>query len=354
MIIQKIQLIGFSWIFVYAANFIIYLLNVYMKNKVNLHCFPIIGIVAEGIREGKFMIKKRQQNVFVIALMVFIFLMIFLTKFDLKISQLAINYNSILATIGQTVGEFPIYFILIVSGEIAMAYALRQSNSLFRNFLFLSGFGLSLWQLKQYVNEVSSYFAVALNNLQHGLPIGKASELNDASNSTGNTQNIIVWIIAYGILSLIIQWLLHRQTDQQLKRLMLIGVFASLAVWFSLETNLSLKSFWGRFRPYEIGENTNGFTNWYQINGVNGHKSFPSGHTMAATLAIVFSWFFQGKVRKTLWISGIIYGVLIGLSRLIIGAHFLSDITFSFFITSAIIYTLGELLNHYLKYQPHS
>lgn len=110
---------------------------------------------------------------------------------------------------------------------------------------------------------------------------------------------------------------------------MKIAILASLTVWFALEVNLTLKDLWGRYRPYELTSGNHEFTNWLTINGVNGHKSFPSGHTMAATLCIVFMVRFNNK-RKSFFIGGIVYGVVIAISRVIVGAHFFSDVTFSF------------------------
>ena len=63
---------------------------------------------------------------------------------------------------------------------------------------------------------------------------------------------------------------------------------------------------------------------------------------MAGTLCIVFSWF-TTKKQHTLWLIGVGNGALLGLSRVIIGAHFLSDVVFSYFLTATISYVLREL-----------
>ena len=168
---------------------------------------------------------------------------------------------------------------------------------------------------------------------------------NSDSAMGGFSESVIitVWILFFAAFTLLAQWWLKNKTQGQLTRYMQIAVLVSFTVWFALEVNLTLKELWGHYRPYELTAGNHEFTNWLTINGVNGHKLFPSGHTMAATLCIVFSWFVSKVKRKGFFIGGIIYGVLIGLSRVIVGAHFFSDVTFSFFLTALIIFVMNGL-----------
>lgn len=263
-------------------------------------------------------------------------------KFDLAISQTVIDYNSWFGTLFQTVGEFPVYLLFVLVGEIVMAYAIRQTTDLSsKASLFLGGLGLAAWQTKQYTNELLSYFAAILNNLAKGQAIGLA---NSDTTSKGFSPSVmwITWLIALLLLTCGIQFWLKTKSDLELKHYVRLALVAALTVWFALEVNLTLKDLWGRVRPYELSS-TEKFTSWLQINGVTGHKSFPSGHTMAGTLAIVFSWFVSAKRRKYFFTGGVIYGILTGLSRVRIGAHFFSDVVFSFFLTAWIIYLLREL-----------
>lgn len=166
---------------------------------------------------------------------------------------------------------------------------------------------------------------------------------DSATGGYASSTIMIVWLLFFIIFTLLVQWWLKNKTTKQLTRYMKIAVLASLTVWFALEVNLTLKELWGRYRPYELTAGNHEFTNWLTINGVNGHKSFPSRHTMAATLCIVFLWFVSKVKRKGFFIGGIVYGVLIGLSRVIVGAHFFSDVTFSFFLTALIIFVMNGL-----------
>ena len=65
---------------------------------------------------------------------------------------------------------------------------------------------------------------------------------------------------------------------------------------------------------------------------------------MAGISCVIFSWFAtKQRTREILWVFGVVWGILVGISRIVIGAHFLSDVTFSFFLTAAIIYIIRAL-----------
>lgn len=287
---------------------------------------------------------KTQKRLFIVAIVSAVSILTFAYFEDLKVSQHVINYHSWFGTFFQTFGEFPVYLVLAFVGQIAMNYALRfTSNYLFSSTLFLGGITLTAWQIKRYTNEFLGYIASIQHNIDKHQAIGIANS-DGAKISFSSSVNWITWAIFLIIFIIICQLWLKGKTDLQIKRLMIIAVFAALTVWCALKVNETLKELWGRVRPYELSK-TNHFTNWLTINGPNGHKSFPSGHTMAATLAIVFTWFIENKKKRQFWFGiSVIYGILVAVSRVIIGAHFLSDVTFSFFITIFIIYIFRELL----------
>nr|WP_040535863.1 phosphatase PAP2 family protein [Schleiferilactobacillus shenzhenensis] len=290
--------------------------------------------------------ESTKRRWFLISAMAFIVLMALATAVDLPLSNAVIDYGSWFGTFFQTFGEFPLYFVYIISGEIAMAYAWRrQDKPLFAGSLGLGGFVLTAWQTKQYVNETGSYFAAVQNNLKIGQPIGKANS-DSAAVTLSVAANITVWLILLVLVTISVQLWLSKKSDDQVARLLVIAVFATAAAWFAAEANATLKQDWGRVRPYELNKSQSDFTSWLHPNGNNGHKSFPSGHTMAATLAIVLSWFATGKARQRWFVFGIVWGALVALSRIRIGAHFFSDVTFSFFLTALIIYIFAELMTY--------
>lgn len=284
-----------------------------------------------------------KRQLFLVSAVVFVILMAIATFGDLAISNTLIDYNNIFGTTFQTFGEFPIALVFIISGQIVMHYAVRSlDNKLFAIPAFLGGLGLSLWQLRQYLKEAVSYSVSWATNLAEHKPIGLANS-DAATKGLSAVTMFILWVVVYLVITAWLQFWLRTKTNEQIEQLLLVAIFASLAVWFALQVNGALKEYWGRVRPYELNKAQSDFTSWLHPNGANGHKSFPSGHTMAGTTFIVLSWFIGEAKRKYVWTIGIAYGAIMGLSRVIVGAHFTSDVVFSFFLTALIYFVMREL-----------
>ena len=99
--------------------------------------------------------------------------------------------------------------------------------------------------------------------------------------------------------------------------------------------NLILKDLWGRARPNDILElgGSYVFTPWYQIsNECNNNCSFVSGDASVGFALIVF--YFLTKKEIYIWVS-LIFGLSLGLIRILEGGHFLSDIIMAFLIVSS-------------------
>lgn len=115
-----------------------------------------------------------------------------------------------------------------------------------------------------------------------------------------------------------------------------------------------LKIIWARPRMRSI-TSVEQFKHWYEINGpMNSEefKSFPSGHTANAFAMLAYTLFIP-KDRKVLMrnftMFAILWGVCTALSRVILGAHFLSDVFVGGYVTILVFYTLSSIV---LKKQP--
>ena len=92
-----------------------------------------------------------------------------------------------------------------------------------------------------------------------------------------------------------------------------------------------LKIFWGRIRFRDLAENYSNFTPWYYPNGITGNQSFPSGHAAMSFMMIAMFIFFMDKpFYKRIILKGLIisWGLVVCTSRVVIGAHFTSDVLF--------------------------
>jgi lipid A 4'-phosphatase len=117
-------------------------------------------------------------------------------------------------------------------------------------------------------------------------------------------------------------------------------VMLSLVAGPTLAVNGGAKEHWGRARPRDVVQfaGKQQFTPaWIISNQCQHNCAFTSGHA-AAGFALCIGFFVS---RRKVWLNaGLLLGALIGLTRMMNGAHFLSDVVFSFFIvfiTSAIM-----------------
>lgn len=154
-----------------------------------------------------------------------------------------------------------------------------------------------------------------------------------------------IWMV--GLLSCgAVFALLLSQFKSRYKRLRIYAVFIllSLILGPGIIVNLVFKDHWGRPRPRQVVEYGGEQTYVLPLSKGTGGQSFPSGHASVGFSYVVF-WFIWRRRRpaRAFWalIGAISLGALFGMARLTIGAHFLSDILWAFyipFLTSLVLY----------------
>lgn len=140
----------------------------------------------------------------------------------------------------------------------------------------------------------------------------------------------ILWGIGFGVVALLIGSMIPHQLMKKLKAAAWIGIIAMFAQLLCVEC---IKYLWGRvrFRDLLAVGNYDAFTPWFHPNGINGNKSFPSGHTAGAGMSYLMMLLpfctdrFKGK-EKLCFLLPFAYTSLVAFSRLIMGAHYLSDV----------------------------
>ena len=111
--------------------------------------------------------------------------------------------------------------------------------------------------------------------------------------------------------------------------------------------NLILKNLWGRARPGDVlqlgGKET--FTSWFEYsNACSTNCSFVSGDASVG-FSIIILYFIT---KKVIFINlSIIFGLLLGIIRIIAGGHFLSDIIFAGLIVILINFFIYKLYKRY-------
>jgi membrane-associated phospholipid phosphatase len=296
--------------------------------------------------------KKETRNV-AIFIGVFVFLMALAYFVDSPLSKLMMNQNSVWATCFQDFGLFPVWLISFISLEVfAFASFKGDFSALIKGVLVVASLGAALFMMVMMWKDFLTYGYQWLHNVQAGQPIGVAD--ND-----GGSFHFPVWKeFVFGGLSfitgtIICYFWLRNKDSEQFRYLVMVGAGGICAVLLARMINDTAKDVWGRFRPYEIMGHVKGahFTNWLTINGKTGHKSFPSGHSNTAFMILWLPMFVDRKniaLAKKVMIGCIMFGVLMMISRMRMGAHHLSDVTCGATITIVTIYVIWSLLRTYV------
>ena len=137
--------------------------------------------------------------------------------------------------------------------------------------------------------------------------------------------------------------LFKRLNNVKLRRI--IYILAIGAVLGSIANSVSgvMQLFWGRYRFFEVYENGLPFTQWFQPFGrssaAEGHgaTSFPSLHatSVVSTITLVLAGWALMVKRPTAIVFAVTTAILlvcVPVSRMVLGWHYLTDVTFSLII----------------------
>ena len=251
-----------------------------------------------------------------IPIIIVIALMVIGTLYDLQISLLLYDRDNWFALLGDYIGELPIYIMFPFSLSICFVYY-RQFTS--AKYIILSFFSVILTFFTLYV---------CINRFLSFLPL-------------------LVNLILTLAISFALMYGFHFIKRDTLEKLYHFALIALVVITLVLVCNQALKYLWGRYRFHNIyvANNLARFTPWYLPQGINGNKSFPSGHASSVTtlflLVTLYSFFGNKKWVKILLNTLIAITVaLICLSRVVYGAHYLTDVTMGFAISFVIFYTV--------------
>jgi len=231
---------------------------------------------------------------------------------DLQISISIVNQNSGWANFLQDFGETPGLLVLYCGAHIYLAkYSseFRLKKIFFSIILFLAA------------SFLSGYLVVVF---YYGIT---------GSNSFLQEYKIVIILVL-----LVLNFLLHIQIrnlkiPNSLKQFSKISVL--LGVYGYLCLIQPIKLLWGRIRFRDLDELYSNFTPWFHPNGINDNQSFPSGHAAMAWMILPLLLLVVNKsksMKVSLHIIIIFWGLAVSLSRVVIGAHFASDVLFGAFI----------------------
>jgi membrane-associated phospholipid phosphatase len=267
---------------------------------------------------------RQNKYYFFLLLPVWITFAILAATFDLQISISIVNENSFWAIFLENYGMLPGIGVLLAGIYIHYSFLITQKLIFLRKgFYFLAANFLVMYLL--------------------GVLTGKP-ELKNLSDK-------FYLIAAVSILiNLLIVIMLHLKKIEfsglalKFSRIVIVMGFYGYLIAIQL-----VKTVWGRVRFRELDELFSQFTPWYLPQGITGFDSFPSGHAAMGWMILpVIILFNNGSQLWRKFVIAIIccWGILLSVSRVVIGAHYSSDVLFgSFFIITAYYFSRQRFLS---------
>ena len=222
------------------------------------------------------------------------------TLFDEQIAMIVFNCDSLFANLFYTFGELP----SLILGTFAWLWTslyLKRHDKVFWKLtcVFYLAFMISVFiQPIRYSNRFEYWMLV--------IPV---------------------------ILSVIVFRLFDKLKDEQLNRYHLHFLVIGLTVLSSILVPQFFKMIWERPRPYLVFSGID-FQAWYiglNLTLDNAYKSFPSGHSAVAASLLsltVFKMEMKNRTYKLLKFILFLYILMMMISRMIRGDHYLSDVLF--------------------------
>lgn len=181
-------------------------------------------------------------------------------------------------------------------------------------------------------------------------PIGSALSIQ---SYYGTINIFITFLISlfYFLISITITKVIKIKSDKFTKYLLFV-IISIIAIFFLFNI---MKNIWGRMRFHAmiLENNFLGFTNWWEINGIpksESFRSFPSGHTAAAATTLVLTLIpFDPESKTSLFFKyvPVIWTSFTAVSRILDGAHFLTDVSMAIIISGIVIITTYKLIEKY-------
>ena len=251
-----------------------------------------------------------KKNVLVVILVsVWIILAIVFGIYDLEISKNIANQNSGWAKFLENYGMIPGMFVILSGIYIYCSFIKLKSDVwsyVQRIVLFMVSSGLIFY-----------LFEILLDRLI--------------------SENFITSIIIAFALNLIIFIVLQiRKQVESISAIQYAKIVVGISFFGYVICIQVVKFIWGRVRFKELDAAFSNFTPWYLPQGITGFDSFPSGHAaMGFMLLSILILLVNAKrwVKNSVLTIIFVWGVLLATSRVVIGAHYASDVLFgSFFI----------------------
>ncbi len=256
--------------------------------------------------------KRSNKTVAYYFILIWIVAAFLLESSDLWISINLYNPNSGWAKFLENFGEIPGLIVVIIAAHIYIVTLKASSNIktiLFTGFLLTANSLITI-----YIFWVAS---IAITN---------------GWKFFSSYQNI--FFLSAILINIFLSLLFRKQRNFSKRAILFSRVSFKMFFYGYILFVQPIKILWGRIRFRELAANYSDFTPWYLPQGINGNQSFPSGHAaMGFMLLALFVFFADRAFYQRVILKGIIisWAIAVCISRIVIGAHFTSDVLFGAF-----------------------
>lgn len=269
--------------------------------------------------------KSKKLFIILSSILFFSLLILAFGRIDYNISETIVNRDSIWAEFFNMFGELPFTAGMLLA--VMILYGGHRRGKI--KTPILSVIVYPLMMLLSFMTAI--------------MPIRYFYEFDGGVPKGGY---ILAFVIAIILFILIVLILLKKDAEsfQKFKKaaIILIALVLSEVILVNV-----LKMVWARPRMRSI-DSFEQFKYWWQINGfknIEELKSFPSGHTANAFAMIAGVSFMKTESNKKKWmIFAFSWGILTALSRVVLGAHFLSDVIFAGVVTIALYSIISTII----------
>ena len=284
-----------------------------------------------------------------VCLIVLLVLLIIGSIWDLQISQKLVALNegnyythNIFGIIFETIGEMPIYLITAFASALIFHNFKRRKKSWFNLAVQIFAVLVSVALLFYMNYKLFKYLAIHL----------------DFTEFIGETSDTIAYFLLGACMTFLLFYLTQRLPSSFLNKMLIWALIVWGTAFISQVLTHLLKAVAARprYRAMFMMDDFTIYRRWFQFQwGIpeieedlvalynassDWFKSFPSGHTSAGTMVITLtlipSLFTKTNTftKKFITVFVVIaYVLAVMFSRILVGAHFLTDVTFGALIT---------------------
>lgn len=155
---------------------------------------------------------------------------------------------------------------------------------------------------------------------------------------------ILTISLAALLLALLGLALVRKQTFGPLTTRALLFLLAALAAGPGVVVNWLFKDHWGRPRPRDVVQfgGSLEFVPAFVPGACERNCSFVAGHPSSVFWLAAFGFLLAGGRRYAVFTAAALAGFVVGAGRIVQGAHFLSDVLFSWVFTFGTTYVLAR------------